>query len=249
MVIIAVAAATTYQRFAATPVAHAAVTSQIAEFQWKDHNYYGAQATVTVTHIACKSTACNDEYGATSPKFIDQELWLIQNTTSSACPGQCRIEAGYSTRGYDSSTKQAQVWYFWEDLRPNSRAYLHWIEPVPAGDYGHSLTIRITKVYGVSQFYVDMYSYTTSMYNLSQNNTMTANEIDVGSELAGGSSYQSSPTTYFTNNEWYDSGGSPTYQKSNGNGIVYDPTWPPYMGVNVWPSSSSTGGQMYTSCC
>lgn len=226
----------------------ASPSSQIVAYRWNGPTK-GVRTTVSVVAIRCASTSCNSDLSNPNPKFIDNEAWLYQNGRSDCLAGQCRIEAGYATRNYDSSKGAAQVWYFWEDLRPGSQAFVHWIKQVPSADYGHPLTIEIYAASCCSVFYVNLYAYTSTMTNQSTGNTMNPNSIEIGSELSGGASSQSAPYAYFNNNQWYDGSRVAHYQTSNGSGIVNEGAPPPYMGASPIPQYSSTGGTIYTHCC
>jgi len=107
--------------FAQPKIALASPSSQVVAYRWNGPTK-GLRTTVSVVAIRCASTSCNSDLSNPNPKFIDNEAWLYQNGRSDCLAGQCRIEAGYTTRNYDSAKGAAQVWYFWEDLRPGSRA-------------------------------------------------------------------------------------------------------------------------------
>jgi hypothetical protein len=200
---------------------------------WPGGPINGSHTAVSVVQLSCTPGAslCGQGW------FIDNEMWLAQNT--SCC--SYWVEAGYSTYSNDHYTS---IDYFWADLRPGSSYYEHVLSTVPSGDYGNYANLTIKRS-SSSSFSVSISSPNYSYSGSSTSNSMTPNDINIGQELYG-TIGASAPTAHYIYNQWIDTSNVSHYQTANGS-ITSDS--PPYAGWTTWPSSSSTGGNMYTYCC
>lgn len=199
----------------------------------------GAKTTINIVQLNC-SNACQ------STGFIDNEMWLIDEQTSSCTSnkyGNCWVEAGYINDGYNFS-------YFWADVRPvdNGNLNFHWLF---AASVGYTMGISIYKQ-GTNQFELDLVLHNSTGYHTvtyySTNNSMAPNDIKIGMELAGTGSNNSNwgaPRADFTNNYWK---GSNWVAQQYGNGPGMYAYNPPYIN-GIYGGSGGTGGDFWTNCC
>jgi len=202
--------------------------------------YYGAY-TELAPAIALRSTG-------DSNNFITDELWLQQfNTSSNGCPGsyfgttykyECWVEVGEmaGTQYYSNGS----AYWFWADQRPNYTFALHPYSLVSSGDLGHPAYLEISYS-GNGSFGV--YAEALSGWPVnrtSTSNSMSANSLSFGIELAG-SGGASAPQTSFVQNE-YENTSSGWYWLPSG--VTSGANNPPY-GSYSW---NGTGGTMTTSC-
>jgi hypothetical protein len=186
--------------------------------------------------------------------FLNAELWV---QASSGCAPNCWVEAGLKNEtGYGSTFS------FWADQRPGGGYHNHYNNGITQGDIGHSITFfiyktgtnqwRVTKAHAgvngcTSQCSADWTQYST-------NNSMVANYITLGDELAG-SSGASSPDIHFTwnfyynNSSWYPQGAGNPGAGLVGAGLTPPPDDPPYAYWANGQVGGPTGGDLDTYCC
>jgi len=271
-------ATSTYSCGGATGSSHC-----LASIKFDGHTE-GAATTVDVVHLSCPPSSCYDNNAHAESGFVDNEEWLYDfNNNSCVAPTDgshtCWVEAGYST--YANSSSSATTNYFWADVRPSqgiafgSNYNLHVLGQVPSGDYGQKVNIMIyngaagvciappSPPYGgclpvrTDEYFALIQSPNYRSLNLSEDNAMVPNAIDVGQELAGAGG-ASAPTAHFTGTSFGQFGSlGVTFVPEGADGIPlvsypqadnYGP--PPTVGYTTPPSSApGTGGNLYTNCC
>lgn len=180
--------------------------------------------------------------------FLNYEMWV---QSSSGCSPNCWVEAGIK-----NETGYGYTFSFWADQRPGGGYHNHYMNGMLSGDYNHSTTFFIFKN-GTNQWQVSKAlagvngcsgSCSISWTNYSTSNTMQADYVTLGAELAG-SSGASSPDVHFTYNSYYD--GAHWHTQGNGNsgaGIRQDD--PPYAyWVGGSPTARANGGDLDVYCC
>lgn len=190
----------------------------------------GLVTDILVTDISC--LGCG-------PNFLDNESWLADTTNPApncTSNGGCWVEAGLST----------DLGYFWAENLPGGIYHQHSIGYIPTGDSGQKANIFIIKTHNANEWQIKISSpYTSYGYQYAENNTITPNVIQTGTELSGSGAY--SPTTTYTNNSWIDSSYYTHPQTNAGYLSPYAP--PPYVQWYIQPSTSNPGGELWTHCC
>lgn len=191
---------------------------------WPGGPIYGSETDISVAALQCN--------GCTNGTFIDDEMWLNGDS------GQW-VEAGYST--YTSHNNRVD--YFWADNRACFACGYseHDLGGVPSADFGSYTYFEIERLDG-SDYDVVISSANFYHDGKSTSNGMTANDINIGSEIYGTSGAYA-PRAYFIDNYWIDTGYHGHNQTANGT-LHYNN--PPYVGWNTLPSQSSTGGVLWT---
>lgn len=202
-----------------------------AQYEWPGTTN-GSITWIFITQLTCNSS-CSNQSG-----WVDNETWLEQQN-----PGDYWVESGYMSYPPGPTSSDS---YFWADNRPTYGYTWHDFGQVPSGDYQHNTTFELVKD-GSGTFEVYLSSYTKSFYAYSTSNSMSANQIVIGQELAG-TGGASAPTSYLSHNQWIDSNDHPHYQ-TNSNSDDLDSDNPPYASWFITPQNSTTGGSLQTSCC
>lgn len=184
--------------------------------------------------------------------FLNAELW-VQST--SGCSPNCWIEAGIK-----NETGYGYTFSFWADQRPGGGYHNHFMNGIIVGDIGYSITLWIFKT-GTNQWQVSKTragvngctsQCSADWTNYSTSNSMAANYITLGDELAG-SSGASSPDIHFTYNYWYNGSwhsqgaGNPGARIIGANGGPPDD--PPFAYWVNGQVGGPTGGDLDTYCC
>jgi hypothetical protein len=198
----------------------------------------GAGTDILVVHLNCSSCWSISETG-----FVDNEIWLNDYNNSGCSGNVCWVEAGYWTVSGAFSTT---VNYFWADNRPGGGLNVHTLAQVPSADYSDYAEFYIWQNFGWSnKWEVDIDSPNYYYSNYSTSNSMVADDINIGQELAG-TSGASAPTAYFTDNWYYDSNLNFDYQSYEG---AVTSNNPPHAAWDTNPAYSLTGGVFKTWCC
>ena len=188
---------------------------------------------------------------------IDNETWLIDNNLNGS--KQCIFEPGYTNgkcwveAGYWHGSGNSERW-FWADLRPQGGGcyqHCYYIEHdegiLNSGDYNNVVDVTIVTNGIANQWSVQVLGHVTGFNATSIDNTMSANRIDIGQELAG-TQRANAPHANYQDNEWYN-GNGPHYQTVDGQfnyvGASYNPPWSGW-NQNQRPSNSPYGGVWYT---
>ncbi len=234
---------------AALPHAHAAPAVYYCGNAGSGHCYAkvywtgataGAYSAIDVVDLNCNPLDCYNWSQGGELGFIDNEMWFSQDNSY-------WVEAGYTT--YSTSITSTINDYYWADYRPNLGYSEHYLSTVPSGDYGYAVDIQINKDPSFSnEFDVNLWSNTWSSLNLSTNNTMAANKIWEGQELAGTEGAEA-PAAYITDAEWQSvNNGTWHYQTTSGtngdnNVNVDEGYW------YIVPNGSNHGGEWEDYCC
>jgi hypothetical protein len=208
--------------------------------------YFGAYTDIRRGRMVCPAT-CGG--------FVDNEIWLIDNTTPACIAnqyGQCWIEAGFvSVEGSQDPV------FFWADNPPDQQFNLHLLGPAdPAGMVDHFMIIKDSRV-TPNSFLVFIYNDGLStLYNgtsLSTGNTLKADRIDIGQELAGPKD-AFADSADFTRNIWAVRALGPEYifwyAAQTAMGTVTSNN-PPSASWTIDPAAAAVpeGGQFTTRCC
>ena len=211
---------------------------------WSEHpQYFGAYADIQIGHLH-----------STGGGFVDDEIWLIDDTTP-ACTGNpftmCWVESGYIA---DQGSNQI---YFWADSRPmNSSTFnLHLLGSTDAaGTTDHFMMIKDARgAAGIFQLWLYNDSLSTLYNGTSTSNTMNGDRILIGQELAG-TSGASADNVNFTRNIWAVQVLGPEYvfwynrQIHNGGVTSNNPPFASWT-INATSPPPPEGGQFTTHCC
>ncbi len=208
----------------------------------------GAQTEDEVISMSCPAPACNP-IGSTLP-HIGNVLWLLDETHhQSSCPfgGACWIEAGYHTitGNHAHGCTSDGVWYYWADWRPgDSGLNIHCLGTVQSGDLGYNAWLYIANS-GTNQWTIQVSPQTNYWSGLSTNNSMSADNIEIGMELLG-TSGASANTGYFTYNAWRDTVNNTWHDQTN-SGQTHNDS-PINSGWTTPPNGSNHGGTFHTGC-
>ncbi|GEM_PF-3587112 len=148
----------------------------------------GAQTEAQVITMSCPAPAC-DPVGSELP-HIGNVLWVLDaNNHQSSCPdyGVCWIEAGYHTvTGYHANGCTSDgVWYYWADWRPGDQnENVHCFGAVASGDLGYNVWLYIA-ANGGNQWTIQVSPQTNYWSGLSKENSMSADNIEIGMEPEG----------------------------------------------------------------
>jgi len=243
-------------QFVSPPTVHAAATniscggamsgSHCYAEQWWNGAMNGARTDIKVAQMTCIANCLSDG-------FVDNEMWVDDHSSCSSNKyGNCWVEAGYIF------SDVGRVYYFWADVRPvdGNTLNFHYIGQVFTNDYGHSMRFSIYSS-GTKQFTVDLaiqgcssgcFGHETFY---STNNSMSPNDIKIGSELAGtGPNYEwHADRADYTNNYWRCGSNWCGQTYGNGPGIVFVNGAPPPNIQGTYGSPGGTGGDFYTNCC
>jgi hypothetical protein len=227
---------------------------------WTRSQYFGAYTDISMVHLRCDVfdclIHCSSIFSCSVPGgFIDDEMWLIDRTTPSCSVspfGSCWVEAGYWTQYAPFFSED----YFWADAPPTGGLFVHVLGGVPDRDYGapsHFMIVRDDRT-AARPYLAFIYSGSGTFYaGTSTGNTMVANEIDIGQELAGASG-AGAPSATFTRNIWAVQGLGPEYvfwyRAQTAAGAVISRN-PPFAQWVILPGAAGApeGGQFSTRCC
>ena len=136
--------------------------------------------------------------------FVDNEMWLIQQSSSGDCAqflNLCWTEGGYAAGGSNNGTT---LYFFFADVRPCSCGGYHEHDSteLQGGDFGSYAGIGIYQT-SSSTWQVNVFGAVTSYSGTSTGQTMSPTMIVIGQELSG-TSGALAPTANFLNNEWRD---------------------------------------------
>jgi hypothetical protein len=228
--------------------------------QWGRSQYFGSYTDISMVHLQCDVfdclIHCSSVFSCSIPGgFIDDEMWLIDRGTPACLSngfGSCWVEAGYWTQ----YSPLFSMDYFWADVRPGSGIFVHVLGSVPDHDIGartHFMIVRDDRT-AARPYLSFIYSDSGTFYlGTSTANTMTANEIDIGQELAGAGG-AGAPVATFTRNIWAVQGLGPEYvfwySPQPGAGTVRSSN-PPVAQWDMLPGTTGApeGGQFSTHCC
>lgn len=204
------------------------------------NSFAGSDTTILVVPLS---------YQNAGGDFINHEMWL-QDEHNGACGGNlCWVEAGYTYGSVAGGPIKAQ--YFWAHQRPNLGYNEFAVGDIPASDYWNNTDFSIARDPNNASWYNVMIrsSVPGSVYSVttSTSNPMQPEAIHTGTELSG---FQgaNSPQARFTYNRWIANDYNKYYQTSDGVVIHNDPPWTTW-GAGYAPSQTTTGGQLYSSCC
>jgi hypothetical protein len=233
--------------------------------RWNRTLLYGSYTDISVVGLRCDFVGCLLNCRSVSDcnpfiwipgGFIDNEMWLIDQTTPVCATnkfGSCWVEAGYTTVAEGLSYSED---YFWADQRPGDGYYLHYLGGVPIRDYAARTHFMILKWPRPAQAYsVFVYSGSGTFYSgVSTSNSMSADKIDIGQELAGPGGAGANTATFTQNFALLDPYGTPTRS-------FFSLAWPtagmvtsdnpPYAQWDINPAAPGApeGGQFSTRCC
>lgn len=176
--------------------------------------------------------------------IFTHEMWLEENSArcSANLYHNCWIEVGYGNfHASYNGTFYAGMFYFWADMRPGaSNLLVHILGPVGSAQFGRMQNYHIRRINST------VYEVMAGNYiAYSTQNTMVANTLTIGEELAndGGLASTSAQPAYFMHTAWLDSYGWHFFQNS---GQVVDMN--PH--TAKWVSPNLAGGRaFYTACC
>jgi hypothetical protein len=185
---------------------------------------------------------------------ISDEVWLGEFPSSFCSGGNCWIEAGIcageGTNGGNCDLLSAMVaHFFWAEAPPNGMYVFYDLAVVAAEQFGQPIIVTLAKLPLPTQ--PDSFvAYVGPYGGVSQNNTMSANYINFGLELAG-TMGASASDAHFTNIYYMDTsqggyltGGNAASWNSQGTFLdnpPVDANW------EIYPFDSSTGGKFHTS--
>ena len=163
------------------------------QWGWQEQpQYFGAYTDVLQAGMKCPS-GCGG--------FLTNEMWLADVKTP-ACvsnPYQaCLVEAGFQ-----ADDGRGNPYYFWSDSRPmNSNTFnTHFYSQADVADFAHFMIIQDSRGGpGVYQVCIYNDSHSVLFIGTSTSNTMSANVIQIGSELAG--SNGASGSAWFMRQIW-----------------------------------------------
>jgi hypothetical protein len=165
--------------------------------RWTEQpQYFGTQVDITEVSMVCLHGECDG--------FIDNETWLA-DASSPGCVnngfGACWVETGILVEEPPNAR-----YFFWADARPAgvpSTFNLHIFGPTdPIGDTDTFVIIQdVSGPAGVFQVFISNYARGTHYNGTSTSNLMSANDIDIGQELAG-TKGAGADICDFTNNFW-----------------------------------------------
>ena len=196
--------------------------------------------------------------------FIDNEMWL-SDTTDSQCVNDldegCWVEAGIeaisSADSYDCDPGITATCLFWADARPNGGGFHHhpggivgpdgtdldlWYFFVTLRNNDNNNATGTNWSVDIQGYYNDGLVIDTS--GLSTNNSMTAQDIIIGSELGSVNGAASAGQNDFQYNMWLGSSGSWSEQT---NQTAFNGTNGPPNGWWIESPNSVTGGIWATS--
>ncbi len=201
-----------------------------------------------MVHTTCGSDCAQN----TDDGFVTDEMWLVQ-ANASACNlsgygSQCWVEAGYSTYPDGPSSTD---YYYWADYRPPNQGYREFdLHAVPSADLDGYTNLQIYTA-GGNSWYVNLYTPTLSYPEVSYDNSMAPNDIQIGQELSGQGNTNGAhaPYAYFWKNEWVDTTQNHWHWQTSASGSGISEGYPPYAEWLVWPQNSSTGGDFEACTC
>ena len=172
------------------------------------------------------------------------EMWLDEDSPRCSINpnNRCWIEVGYGNmRSWYGGEFYTGMFYFWADTRPGAPAlHVHILGPVKSSQFGS------TQSYSIRRINRTTYEVRAGNYiDYSTGNTMIANTLTVGEELAndGGLAFTSARPAFFTHTAWLDYSGWHFFQ-TPGYVVSMNPD------AARWINSSPTSGQtFYTACC
>jgi hypothetical protein len=212
---------------------------------WQEQpQYFGSYTSILQIAMNCPSN-CGG--------FINNEMWLGDDH-SQACLsngfGACWVEAGYH-----AFPGEGNPYYFWADSRPmTSNTYNnHFLNQADVADFTHFMIILDARGGpGVYQVWIYNDNLSVLFNGASTSNTMTANEIDIGTELAGTTGASAAPSQ-FQQNFWAVSPLTSQYifwyNTEVDNGAVTSQAPPNASWLIPASLSGSNGGIFSTNCC
>jgi hypothetical protein len=213
---------------------------------WQEQpQYFGAYTDLLQISMNCPSN-CGG--------FLNNEMWLVDYATP-ACvnnPFQaCWVEAGFH-----AFAGEGNPYYFWADSRPmNSNTYNnHFLDQADLADFEHLMIIQDARgSAGVYQVWIYNDSGSTFYNGQSTSNTMSANAIHIGMELAG-TTGGSAGQAQFLKNIWavkpLGSDFTFWYNIQTDNGSVRSDGPPTGAWLINPPAPNPPGGGLFTtSCC
>jgi hypothetical protein len=210
--------------------------------------YFGARTDISIARLSCDASTC------APGGLISDEMWLVDQTSSSCTQGQdgaCWVEIGYID-DYAASKTLSQT-FFWADERPNQPFGFELFQDVPDNAFGttdHFVIINDQHITPAG-FLVWLYNDSGTLFQgTSNDNAMMGTQIEIGQELYG-TQGASAQTATFSNNMFAtqplgsDNMFVYTAQTARGSVTADNP-------INVqWVIDPATlaGGQFSTSCC
>jgi hypothetical protein len=172
------------------------------------------------------------------------EMWLEESSgrCSLTLYHSCWIEVGYGNlRATYNGKFYAGMFYFWADMRPGASSLLvHILGPVESSQFGR------VQNYSIRRINATTYAITAGNYiAYSTQNTMVANMLTIGEELAndGGLTSTSAQPAYFMHTAWLDMYGWHFFQNS-GQVVNMHPHTAKWIGPML-----AGGSAFYTACC
>jgi hypothetical protein len=188
---------------------------------------------------------------------VSDEMWLVQDNNPTCGGGQCWVEVGLRAGiGCGGTVAGAEV--FWADNRPNNGFFCHDLGALQPQEIGQPTFLVIAiRPLSPNTFDIEALTCTSAagpgacprriFLSNSGNNSMAANAWNIGLEVSG-SSGASAPNTSFDHNLVTDPQ-SPigwAFLTTDGEALVSAPVG---AGWTTRPSTSSSGGSWFTSCC
>lgn len=202
----------------------------------------GAKTNITLVNLVCNGWPFGS---CDSTGFVDDEIWVIDDNASGDCSStsfkRCWVEQGIINDG-------SAPYFFWADVRPIDKGLNYHDGPQFGGYFGDTANFTIqqtsSNTWSVSTTILNCgCSYQLQRYSTS--NTMHADDINIGQELAG-TDGASAPRADFTYNYWFNGSWHP---QGYGNGPGPFADNPPH---GAWVNGvvgGPTGGDWYDYCC
>jgi hypothetical protein len=213
--------------------------------RWQEKpQYFGAFSSILQIAMNCPSN-CGG--------FINNEIWLV-DFRSQACVSNA-FQACWVEAGFHAFAGQGNPYYFWADSRPlASNTYNnHFLNQADSGDFDHFMIIEDARgAPGVYQVWIYSDNLSVLFNGTSTSNTMSANTIQIGTELAGTTGGSAAPSQ-FQKNIWavkpLGSDYTFWYNTQVDDGVILSQS-PPNASWLIDPSlPGSNGGIFTTNCC
>ena len=216
-----------------------------ADAVWQEKpQYFGAFSSILQIGMNCPSN-CGG--------FVNNETWLV-DYQSQACVSNA-FQACWVEAGYHAFPGEGNPYYFWADSRPltTSTYNNHFLNQADAADFTHFMIIQDARgAAGVYQVWIYNDSNSVLFNGTSTSNTMSANTVIIGTELAGTTGASALPSQFQMNiwavkplgsdyTFWYNTQvdkGTDTSQSPPTGSWLIDPSL-----------AGSNGGIFTTSCC
>ncbi len=190
-------------------------------YHWTGVN--GGEVTIDVVHVSCS--------GCGTLSYVNNTMWVGDDTTGCTNDGACWIEAGYGTFKDPNNP-----WYYWADMRPGLGYAEHPKEQVPSGDFGNAAQLLIRKS-ATNTYIISITSPYASITGTSTANSMSGDRVQIGEELQG-TTGASAPTARYFNNVYIDTSNNYYVENSTGGYSVVSDN-PPYASWAIVPSGTS----------